>query len=89
MNDEELKQYAKEKFVVNGFIIVYQWRNFIDYLQILLKKEWKTRETEILEIIDEWLEENATADSDERDYKIIAGIDEVNELKQKIKGEEK
>ena len=54
-----------------------------------MKKEWKTRETEILEIIDEWLEENATADSDERDYKIIAGIDEVNELKQKIKGEEK
>ena len=29
----------KREFVDSGFITINQWRNFIDYLQILLKKE--------------------------------------------------
>jgi len=39
MNEEELRNYIREEFVKPGFIEVYQWRNFIDYLQILIKKE--------------------------------------------------
>jgi len=39
MNDEELRNYVREEFVKPGLIAVYQWNNFIDYLQILLKKE--------------------------------------------------
>ena len=39
MNDEELREYVRMEFVQSGFITVHQWRNFIDYLQILLKKD--------------------------------------------------
>lgn len=39
MNDEELIEYVKSEFVDSGFITVHQWRNFIDYLQILINKE--------------------------------------------------
>ena len=41
-SDEEiLKEYVKREFVDSGFINVLQWRNFIDYLNILIKKEKK------------------------------------------------
>lgn len=39
MNDEELREYVRTEFVQSGFITVHQWRNFINYLQILLKKD--------------------------------------------------
>jgi len=39
MKDDELRKYIREEFVNSGFIQVYQWKNFIDYLQILIKKE--------------------------------------------------
>lgn len=39
ISDEELREYVKDEFVCSGFIQVTQWKNFIDYLQILLKQE--------------------------------------------------
>jgi hypothetical protein len=38
-NEIELRNYVKEEFVNSGFIEIHQWRNFIDYLQILLRRE--------------------------------------------------
>ena len=35
----ELIEYVTREFVDSGFIKVYQWRNFIDYLQILLDSQ--------------------------------------------------
>ena len=42
MEDKDLRKYIREEFVDTGFIQVFQWRNFIDYLQILIKKEKNT-----------------------------------------------
>lgn len=57
LTDEELKEYARTKFVNSGFIEVHQWRNFTDYLQILLRDERKKAveiaKKEILDKLDE------------------------------------
>jgi len=37
-NDKELREFVISEFVNSGFITVHQWRNFIDYLGMKLRK---------------------------------------------------
>lgn len=39
MNDQEMRDYIMSEFVNSGFITVHQWRNFVDYLQIMIKRQ--------------------------------------------------
>lgn len=38
ITDEELREYIRREFVKSGFIEVYQWKNFVDYLRSLIVK---------------------------------------------------
>ena len=57
MNDEKLREYVREEFVKSGFISVSQWKNFIDYLQILLKQEKKEGKKQALISFIKWIDE--------------------------------
>lgn len=37
--ERKLRIHIREEFVDTGFIEVHQWRNFVDYLDILIKNE--------------------------------------------------
>lgn len=43
-SDDVLRNYVREEFVNSGFIEVNQWRNFIDYLQILIRDKQEEAE---------------------------------------------
>lgn len=55
--DEDLREYVREEFVKSGFIEVSQWRNFIDYLQILLKNEYLRAKEDTLKEVAKQIDE--------------------------------
>ena len=94
----KIREHIRKEFVESGFIEVYQWRNFVDYLTMLIEREKELAIQEylaqnkdglkqkVLELIEE-LEEKGfhRKDKDERLISYWFTYNEMFRFKKQIK----
>jgi len=64
----KIREHIRKEFVESGFIEVYQWRNFVDYLTMLIEREKELA-------IQEYLAQN----KDGLKQKVLGLIEELEE----------